>query len=163
MIVNTSSQNFATLPGRRALTCAPGILARIFAAGWQSGGSFGSEFFAATLAPSFGSWCRPSEICPPWASPGTPPVQPWRRSWSCRTGTCPGPWRDDTTDLRHNTFQKTSLSWKPHSLAKQTCTRTMFSYFSQKTVSANISHLNQSLQQVFTHKLLVWWHHVLFL
>lgn len=133
VIVNTSTGN--------DLTCAPGILVHIFAAGWRTDGSFGSEPSAATPAPSSGSWCRPSEICPPWASPGTPPARPWRRSWSCRTGTCPGPWGDDATDLGS----------KPRKL------------MAFPGELAHFFHLNKRLQKVSTHKLLVWWHHVPFL
>lgn len=79
------------------LTCGPGILGHIFAEWWQTCGSFGIEPSAANLAPSSESWYRPSETCQPGASPGMLPDQPWRRSLSYRTGTCPAPETQEET------------------------------------------------------------------
>lgn len=72
-------------------TYEPGILGRIFAELWPLCESFCIWFSAANLEQSSESWYRLRETYLPLSSPDTRPGQLWRRSLSCRTGTCLAP------------------------------------------------------------------------
>lgn len=74
-----------------ALTFVPDDPGRISVWWWHSASSSDTSCGPASSGWSSGCGHKPSAACPNAAFPCRPPDQPWRRSCSFQTDTCPGP------------------------------------------------------------------------